>query len=362
MSWWYHAHVYHHLNERSGTASGYGEFMRILCIPKLLEAMIKWELLLHSPIGNAILLEHVCNPNIVMTCDDHIQCKCKHCKGTSKHYVYIYIYVFIYTYYIMQYIIVHVWFVWQYGTPKFDCWSSILPFLDMHHFQTGPNPAIIGYPLFLMVTVIPHTLAPSGCSLATWQLWSVGRATKPTAICLLSSTNVCGSRLVKVKGVVLGLKYHIAHVYIYKPIFVYVCIYNLLLLFYITVLLLYYHCILYYIILYGMILYYIIWYYIILYCTSIISYIYNTTKCSIYYIIYIYNHIIYIYIYIWIYMIYIYIYIYSNIYIYIYHILYIYNHMIYIYIHIYLNIYNIYIQIYNIYIYIYISYIIYIYI
>ena len=79
--------------------------------------------------------------------------------------------------------------------------------------------------LFLMVTAIPHTLAPSGCSLATWQLWSVGRATKPTAICLLSSTNVCGSRLVKVKGVVLGLKYHISHIYIYKPIFVYVYIY-----------------------------------------------------------------------------------------------------------------------------------------
>ena len=47
---------------------------------------------LHSPMGNAILLEHVCNPNIDMTCDDHIQCKCKHCKGTSKHYVYVFIY------------------------------------------------------------------------------------------------------------------------------------------------------------------------------------------------------------------------------------------------------------------------------
>ena len=158
-------------------------------------------------------------------------------------------------------------------------------------FRQGQIQQSLVTPLFLMVTVIPHTLAPSGCSLATWQLWSVGRATKPTAICLLSSTNVCGSRLVKVKGVVLGLKYHIAHVYIYiyiyKPIFVYVCIYNLLL-FYITVLL-YYYFILYYIILYGMILYYIIWYYIILYCTSIISYIYNKQNAVyiLYYIIYI---------------------------------------------------------------------------
>ena len=157
-------------------------------------------------------------------------------------------------------------------------------------FRQGQIQQSLVTPLFLMVTVIPHTLAPSGCSLATWQLWSVGRATKPTAICLLSSTNVCGSRLVKVKGVVLGLKYHIAHVYIYINQSLYMCVY---IIYYYYFILLYYY---YIIILYCIILYYMVWYYIILYdiilyyIVRVLYHIYTIKQNAVYilyYIIYI---------------------------------------------------------------------------
>ena len=132
---------------------------------------------LHSPIGNAILLEHVCNPNIDMTCDDHIQCKCKHCKGTSKHYVY----VFIYTYYRSCSILQYTFDLSDNMGPQNLIVDHLfnLPFLDMHHFQTGPNPAITGYlPIFDGYCNPTHIGAQwlFACNVATLICWKSHKA------------------------------------------------------------------------------------------------------------------------------------------------------------------------------------------